>query len=136
MELLDLVKGFAQRFLGGGKGTENPLLDIALNLLTNPQTGGLNGMVETFKNKGLGDIMSSWVSTGQNLPISPGQILQALGGDQVQQFAGQLGASKEDVSRNLASLLPGLIDKLTPNGKLPDQASLEQKLKTLRTDWV
>jgi uncharacterized protein YidB (DUF937 family) len=66
----EMVKGLAGKFLGGGAGTQNPLLDIALSLLTNPQTGGLGGLVEAFKSKGLNDIMSSWVSTGQNLPIS------------------------------------------------------------------
>jgi uncharacterized protein YidB (DUF937 family) len=88
MELLDQVlKGWAQKFLGGGSSTQNPLLDIARSLLTDPKTGGLNGLVDAFKNKGMNDIMSSWIRTGQNLPISPDQILQVLGSGQIQQFA-------------------------------------------------
>ena len=137
MGLLDqIVKGLAGKFLCGGGGAQNPLLDIALSLLSNPQTGGLGGLAETFKNKGLGDIMSSWISTGQNLPISSGQIQQVLGSDLVQQFAKKLGASNEDVSGGLASLLPGLIDKLTPNGQLPGKDVLEQGLRKLKTDSV
>lgn len=137
MGLLDqIVKGLAGKFLGGSAGTQNPLLDIALNLLTNPQTGGLGGLVETFKSKGLNDVMSSWVSTGQNLPISGKQIQDVLGSDLIQQFAKKLGASNQDVSGGLANLLPGLIDKLTPTGQLPERDTFEQGLKMLRTDSI
>jgi uncharacterized protein YidB (DUF937 family) len=137
MGLLDqIVKGLAGKFLGGGAGTQNPLLDIALNLLSNPQTGGLGGLVETFKNKGLGDIMSSWISTGQNLPISNDQIQQILGSDMIQQFAKKLGASNADVSGGLANLLPDLIDKLTPKGQLPEKNVLEEGLRMLKKDSI
>ena len=137
MGLLDqIVKGLAGKFMGGSAGTQNPLLDIALNLLTNPQTGGLEGLAETFKSKGLNDIMSSWVSTGQNLPISGKQIQDVLGSDLVQQFAKKLGASNQDVSGGLANLLPDLIDKLTPTGQLPEKDTFEQALKKLRIDSI
>jgi uncharacterized protein YidB (DUF937 family) len=137
MGLLDqIVKGLAGKFLGGGGGAQNPLLDIALSLINNPQAGGLTGLLETFKSKGLGDAVSSWVSTGKNLPISGDQIQQVLGSDLIQQFAKKLGGSNEDVSGGLASLLPGLIDKLTPNGQLPGKDVLEQGLRKLKTDSV
>ena len=137
MGLLDqIVKGLAGKFLGGSAGTQNPLLDIALSLLTNPQTGGLEGLVETFKSKGLNDTVSSWVSTGQNLPVSGKQIQDVLGSDLIQQFAKKLGASNQDVSGGLANLLPDLIDKLTPTGQLPEKNALEQGLKMLRTDSI
>jgi uncharacterized protein YidB (DUF937 family) len=137
MGLLDqIVKGLAGKFLGGSAGTQNPLLDIALSLLTNPQTGGLGGLVETFKSKGLNDIMSSWVSTGQNLPISGKQIQDVLGSDLIQQFAKKLGASNQDVSGGLANLLPDLINKLTPTGQLPEKDALAQGLKMLKMDSI
>jgi uncharacterized protein YidB (DUF937 family) len=137
MGLLDqIVKGLAGKFLGGSAGTQNPLLDIALSLLTNPQTGGLGGLVETFKSKGLNDIMSSWVSTGQNLPISSKQIQDVLGSDLIQQLAKKLGAPNQDVSGGLANLLPDLIDKLTPTGQLPEKDTFEQALKKLRLDSI
>jgi uncharacterized protein YidB (DUF937 family) len=136
MGLLDqIVKGLAGKFLGGSAGTQNPLLDIALSLLTNPKTGGLEGLMETFKGKGLNDVMSSWVSTGQNLPISGKQIQDVLGSDLIQQFAKKLGASNQDVSGGLANLLPDLIDKLTPAGQLPEKDTLAQGLKMLKMDF-
>jgi uncharacterized protein YidB (DUF937 family) len=137
MGLLDqVVKGLAGKFLGGGAGTQNPLLDIALGLLTNPQTGGLGGLVEAFKNKGMNDLMSSWISTGQNLPISGNQLQDVLGNDLIRQFAQKLGSSNEEVSGGLASLLPDLIDKLTPNGQLPEKGALQKGLRMLRTDSI
>ncbi len=126
----EMVKGLAGKFLGGGG--QNPLLDIALGLITNPQTGGLEGLVQNFKNKGFEDIISSWVSTGKNLPVSGDQIQNVMGKDQILQMAKQLGASKEEVSGGLASLLPEIIDKLTPKGTLPESDALLQGLSNLK----
>ena len=83
------------------------------------RTGGLANLVKTFQKKGFGDIVNSWVSTGKNLPISPDQIQKALGFGTVKNLAGKLGLSHTDAASQLSSLLPTLVDKLTPNGKLP-----------------
>jgi uncharacterized protein YidB (DUF937 family) len=109
---------------------------MALSLLTNPQTGGLGGFVETFKSKGLSDIMSSWVSTGQNLPISGNQIQEVLGSGLIEQFAKKLGSSGEEVSGSLASLLPEIIDRLTPKGTLPENEALLQRLSSFKKDLL
>jgi uncharacterized protein YidB (DUF937 family) len=137
MGLLDqIVKGLAGKLMGGGTGTQNPLVDIALSLLSNPQTGGLGGLVEMFNNKGMSDLMSSWISTGENLPVSGNEIQKVLGNDLIRQFAQKLGSSNEEVSGGLASLLPDLIDKLTPNGQLPEKDALQKGLRMLRTDSI
>jgi uncharacterized protein YidB (DUF937 family) len=131
MGLLDEVfKGVAGKVLGGGG--QNPLLGLVFNMISNPQTGGLQGLVQNFKNKGLDQIVSSWVSTGKNLPVSTDQIQHVLGSDQIQQMAKSLGASREDVSGGLASLLPEIIDKLTPQGNLPQGDALDQGLSGLK----
>jgi uncharacterized protein YidB (DUF937 family) len=129
--LNEIVKGLTGKFLGGGGG-QNPLLDMVVGLITNPQTGGIEGLVQNFKNKGMEDIISSWISTGKNLPISGNQIQNALGADQILQIAKQLGTSKEEVSGGLSSLLPQIIDKLTPSGSLPEGDALEQGLNKLK----
>jgi len=96
----------------------------------------IRGFVETFKSKGLSDIMSSWVSTGQNLPISGNQIQEVLGNGLIEQFAKKLGSSGEEVSGGLASLLPEIIDKLTPNGSLPESDALLQQLSSLKKNLL
>jgi uncharacterized protein YidB (DUF937 family) len=83
------------------------------------QPGGLQGLVQSFHNNGLGSLVSSWVSTGQNLPISADQIHQALGSSQVQALATKAGISPDAAGSAIAQLLPTLVDKLTPSGQVP-----------------
>ena len=131
----EMGKGLLGKVLGGGS-SQNPLMDIVLGLITNPQSGGLQGLIQTFKEKGLGDAMSSWVSTGENQPVSGDQIQHALGGNFIQQIAQQLGSSKSEVSGGLANLLPEIIDKLTPNGSLPEGDQLNQGLELLKKSFL
>lgn len=121
MGLLDSVVG---ALAGGQSGGESPLLTVVMQLINNPQTGGLAGLVQSFQQGGLGSIVNSWVSTGQNLPISAEQIQAVLGGGQLQNIAAQLGMSTEQASGGLADLLPQLVDKLTPNGQVPEGGDL------------
>jgi uncharacterized protein YidB (DUF937 family) len=107
------------------------LLDMALSIITNPKTGGLQGLVENFKNKGLEGVISSWIGTGQNQPISKDQILNVLGKDRIQNIAEKVGVSQEEATGGLANLLPEIIDKLTPNGKL-ESGLLDEALKMLK----
>ncbi len=79
--------------------------------------GGLENMLSTFREKGLGEAVESWVGTGQNLPISSEQIQSVLGNEQVEAIAQKLGLSGSDVAQKLAALLPQVVDKLTPNGQ-------------------
>jgi uncharacterized protein YidB (DUF937 family) len=92
-------------------------------MLSNNQQGGsgLAGLLGQFQQAGLGNVAQSWIGKGENLPISGDQLQQILGSGQIGQIAQQLGLSNEQTSGQLADLLPGLIDKLTPNGEAPQQ---------------
>lgn len=133
MGLLDgLLGSVLGKAMGGGQ-QGNALLDMAMGLLNNPQSGGMNGLLDKLKASGLGDQAASWVGTGQNMPVSGEQLHSALGGDFIQQIAGKLGVDAGQASGGLAQLLPTLIDKLTPNGTVPqDGNQLEQGLASLR----
>lgn len=122
MGLLDSAMGALGGALGGagGGGSGNPMLDAAMQLLSNTgQNGGLAGLVQSFQDKGLGELIASWIGTGQNLPLSSEQIKAVLGGDQLGQIAGQLGMNESQAAGGLADLLPQVIDTLTPNGQMP-----------------
>ena len=121
MGLLDSVVG---ALAGGQSGGNNALLETVLQLINNPQTGGLAGLVRSFQQGGLGEIVNSWVSTGANLPISPEQIQRVLGNSSLQGLAAQLGVSPEQASGSLADLLPQVVDQLTPNGQVPQGGDL------------
>lgn len=125
MGLLDSVLGAA---LGGGPGGggQADLLKMVIGMLANngqagAAAGGLGGLLEQFQRSGLGEVAGSWVATGQNLPISPDQLGQVLGGDQIAGMASQLGMNPGDLLGQLSQMLPQVIDQLTPNGQVPQQ---------------
>lgn len=132
MGLLDQLGQAAAGAMGGG-GNQNPLMQAVIGLLgQNSSVGGLGGLIQAFQKHGMADIVNSWVGTGKNLPISPEQVQQGLGGDLLKQLAAQAGVNSEAASGQLADLLPGLVDKLTPEGKMPDMKLIEQGLNLLR----
>ncbi len=81
--------------------------------------GGLGALVEQFRNKGLGDVMSSWVGTGPNKPITADQVKQGVGLDKMADLAKHAGLPLDTLAEKLAKYLPGIIDQATPGGKLP-----------------
>jgi uncharacterized protein YidB (DUF937 family) len=131
MGLFDEVKNAATSMLAGNAAA-SPVVKSVLDLLG--QGGGISGLVQNLQQKGLGDIVGSWVSTGPNLPIDAQQVNQALGGH-VQRLAAQHGMSPELASQALAQVLPGLVDQLTPGGQMPTGPSLEQGLSALRSKF-
>ncbi|RZS56900.1 YidB family protein [Sphaerotilus mobilis] len=124
MGLFDSVAGQLLGAVTQGAGAsadaQGGLIEAIGGLLNNPATGGIQGLVSTFEQQGLGGVIQSWISTGQNLPISAEQIQAVLGSSQVQGIAQSLGLSPDAVGGQLASLLPQVIDGLTPGGQLPE----------------
>ena len=131
---------------GGGKGqlgglmqlaTKNPkLIGAVASLLStkDPSVGGaagLAGLVGAFQKKGLGDMMSSWISKGPNPPISAVQVSDVLGADAMAQFAQKAGVPATEAGSALAGVLPTVINELTPKGKVPKTDSLEKTLGSL-----
>jgi uncharacterized protein YidB (DUF937 family) len=86
--------------------------------------GGLDVLINQFKQNGFEDVINSWIGTGRNQSISPTQLRQALGPETVNRISGQAGAPQQDLLSELSKYLPGVIDRLTPNGQLPDEAEL------------
>jgi len=129
--LLDDVVGKVKGAVGGGE--HSALANEILTLLSGgSEGGGLQGLIKSFKDKGLGDIVSSWVGTGQNLPISADQMKTGLGANTIGQLASKIGVSADVATAKLAEILPGIIDKLTPEGKVPEPGLLQQGLNFLR----
>ena len=135
MGILDDVVGKVKAAAGGSGGEHSALVDGILGLLSGGGPGGgLQGLIQTFQSKGLGDIVSSWVGTGQNLPISGEQLKTGLGADLIGQLASKVGLSADAATAKLTELLPTLVDKLTPNGKVPESGLLQQGLNFLRSN--
>jgi len=90
---------------------------------SNPEAGGLlgglGGLLEKLQQSGQGDVAKSWVGNGPNPPISPGSLGSALGPSIIKTLAEKTGLSEQEVTAQLSQVLPGLVDKLTPQGRLP-----------------
>ena len=110
MGLFDSVVG---GLVGGG------MASVINNLIA--EQGGIGGLVSKFQQGGLGEIAQSWVGTGRNAPVSAAQLQNVLGPDLVQQLAAKTGMSPQDLAHKLAQVLPDVVDKLTPEGIIPQE---------------
>jgi uncharacterized protein YidB (DUF937 family) len=133
MGLFDSLLGSV---LGGGDDKKQMLAGLVGQLLSGQSSApgapaGLGALVQQFQQKGLGDLVGSWVDTGANQSATPDQIHQALGPDTIQHFAQQTGLAGPQVSALLAQILPQLIDKVTPSGDVPHSNDLQGMLSGL-----
>jgi uncharacterized protein YidB (DUF937 family) len=119
---MGLLDGLLGGMLGGGGGTQqNPLMQMALSMLQ--QNGGIEGLLAKFQQAGYADHAQSWVAKGENMPISADALTQVLGQGQLGQIAQQLGVSHGDAAGGLASMLPQLIDQMTPHGQVTGESN-------------
>ncbi|HHL4083450.1 MULTISPECIES: YidB family protein [unclassified Burkholderia] len=116
MGLLDIVGGLIGGQAGGN--SQSALIATALEFINN-QPGGLNGLIEKFKAGGAGEIIGSWVGTGENQPISPDTLQNVLGSDVVGSLASKVGIDPSQASSILAQVLPHVVNGATPNGEVP-----------------
>jgi len=129
MGLMDEVLAMAAGSSGTAQGDHATALSAILSYVNSPQVGGIAGLQRMFQQGGLGNIVSSWISSGQNLPISASQLQNVLHSGALQQAAQQSGMDTSTLATAMSSLLPHLVDKLTPNGQVPDANALQQLLK-------
>ena len=136
MSLFDQVGSVLGSQLKGMGGGQLGLVTGVLEMLSTGGQGGpggLAGLLQAFQSKGLSDIASSWISAGPNLPVSAAQIQDALGGERIGELAGKAGLAPDALSAKLAEILPGAVDKLTPDGKIPEAGMFEQALGVLKS---
>jgi uncharacterized protein YidB (DUF937 family) len=135
MGLFDKIASMVGDNIPGGAENKG-LLQQAMSLIDSPEVGGLSGLIEKFQNGGLGDVAASWVGKGTNQPVSGEQMINTLGSDKIREIASSLGISNTAVSDGLASVLPQLIDKLTPDGVIPEDSVLKQGLGLLTKHFL
>ena len=111
--LNDLLKGGLGGLLAGG---------AAGSILS----GGLGDLMKQLQQGGQSEAANSWVGRGENKPIAPSDLASALGADQIDAIASQSGMSREDLLQGLSQYLPGVVDQLTPDGRLPEADELSK----------
>jgi uncharacterized protein YidB (DUF937 family) len=111
----DLLKGGLGGLLGGA---------AAGSVIS----GGLGDLLKQFQQQGQGEVADSWVGKGENKSIAPGDLGQALGIDQINALTSQTGLSRDELLSGLSQYLPGVIDHLTPEGRLPTDNELSDRI--------
>ena len=110
--------------------SQSSLANAALSMLS--KQGGISALAEQFAAKGMGNLVSSWIGTGQNLPVSPEQLQSVLGSEQVKEVAANAGISPETAQQGLAQILPRLVDCLTPKGEVQDGDLMSRGMELLK----
>jgi uncharacterized protein YidB (DUF937 family) len=134
----DIEMGLLDQVLGGLGGSETgPVRSVLTSVLgggqqagsgaasqIGGQTGGLGGLISRFEQAGLGEIVQSWIGNGANQPVSPEQLHNVLGDDQVKSMADQSGTAPRDLLSLLSRHLPNAVNAATPNGRVPDDGNV------------
>jgi uncharacterized protein YidB (DUF937 family) len=110
------------------------LLPLAMRWIQ--RNGGVGAVLDKFRQQGYGRQTQSWVSTGQNDGIDEQAVEQVVGQGELQQMAQRLGVPEHEVAQAFAEIMPEMVDKLTPQGQLPDQADdvLDESRQTLEKE--
>ena len=123
MSLLSSLEGALQGApnansnLAGGAGGALVVSQIIALIQQHP--GGLGGLLQSFQQGGLGHVFQSWLGSGQNLPVTPDQLRNTLGADWISRITQATGLPQGQVESHLSTLLPQIIDHLSPNGQMP-----------------
>lgn len=132
MFLLRIVKWLFRQLKGRAiPGLSGQSLSSVVAGLLGSDGAQLPGLLKKLTTGGLGDLVQSWVGKGKNLPLSADQVKSALDSKTLSGIAGQLGVSEDAAASKVAGALPQLINKLTPDGQVPDQQTLAQRLAAL-----
>ncbi|TDV17201.1 YidB family protein [Paraburkholderia caballeronis] len=132
MSLLDTLGSLFNSSSTQPGGGQQALIAAAMEFVNN-QPGGLNGLIQKFQQGGIGDVIQSWVSNGENQPVSADQLHSVLGSDAVSGLAQKVGLQPDQVSGLLAQVLPHVVNAATPNGEVPAEGAIntESVLGTL-----
>ena len=133
--VIALLALLASRYMGGGANA-SPASE-SVDPVPQPPTsvpdttpgdvlGGLGGLIRQFQQNGFGDAINSWIGTGPNKSVAPGQISNALGPEIIDALSERTGLPKGQISQILSQVLPLIVDQLTPQGQLPTQKEIAQ----------
>jgi uncharacterized protein YidB (DUF937 family) len=127
MGLLDSIIGMLGK--GGGKDV---MSQLATMLTGKGGDGmGLSRLLDQFKGAGMGDKAESWVSSGENQPLDPDEVEKAIGSERLAQMSKQTGESVGALKTDLSKMIPDAVNKLTPDGKMPNPGDLMNMVKGL-----
>jgi uncharacterized protein YidB (DUF937 family) len=107
--------------LGNLTGSQPGTASIPQDQAHSAMSGGLGELLQRFQQNGYGDIVNSWIGTSANQPIAPDQLHKALGPGVADELSQQTGVPRNELLSQLSQALPTMVDRFTPNGRIPDQ---------------
>ena len=132
MSLFDSIIGTAAERFGLSSEKSSGLLAALLGLIT---TSGFSGFLDRFRDAGLGDTVNSWITTSGNTPLSNEQLESALGEDTIVSLADQAEVERATATSAMASMIPSVVDTLTPDGEVPDETTLLSRIGGFLSNW-
>ncbi len=132
MSIQEDIKKYIDQASGQLNVGKEKLEGLVASLALDEKKAQLDGIIGSLKEKGLKDTVASWVGTGENQPINPDKIKEALGVHRIEELAAQAKMKASEVPQALSNLLPQIIDKLTPDGKEPENGIAAAAVKFLR----
>jgi uncharacterized protein YidB (DUF937 family) len=124
--LMGVVGAIGGKAVGSAVGGSGNIAGILGGLLGGAAgSGALDGLIGKFTDAGAGEQAQSWVSTGANQPVDPATVEKALGSETIEKLAAETGATPQEVEQTLATAIPQVVDTMTPEGAVPDSATLE-----------
>jgi uncharacterized protein YidB (DUF937 family) len=132
MHTMGLFDEFAKQVAKAAHAANPDLVAGILQMLQ--QRGGLDALVRRFQEQGLGEVVASWVSTGPNRPITPDDLAKILDPEQLAELSRRAGVAVSRLPEALAGLMPTLVDRLTPDGEMPDPYRLLRMMAALFRD--
>ena len=119
---------------GSGAGMGSATLPADEDQAHTAVSGGLGELLQRFQQNGYGNVAGSWVGTGPNQSIAPHELQQALGPETVDDLSEQTGVPRNDLLSQLSQALPTLVDRLTPQGRIPEPDEMARSPQSGRID--
>ena len=135
MAMFDAIIAEADQRFGLGQEAAGSLLARLLRLISDPATNGFTGFIDRFREVGLGSTIDSWITTGDNTPLSNEQLESAIGEDTIASIAADTGVDRSTATSALAGMIPSVVDTLTTNGTVPDDSSLMSRIGGFMSEW-
>src|SRR5512140_2021716 len=126
------MKGMSHAATPARSVSNAQVANAIMNVLASQRSGGLEGLVDRFIGKGLGEVTNSWISPFENQPVSDTQIQRVLGRELVGEIAWQARMTKKEALAQISSLLPQVVDSLTPTGRILPGSSGPEKTRLHR----
>ncbi|MCO5334596.1 MAG: OmpA family protein [Pyrinomonadaceae bacterium] len=133
--MFDSIIEIAKSKLGLGGDQAGSVLAALLRYAADPANGGFSAFLDKFRSAGLSSVVDSWIGGGTGEAVTAEQFVSAIGSEAVGSIASDAGVSNDEASAAIATMMPGLVDKLTPDAELPDDDGIFSKVGGFLSDW-